>query len=253
MLVVLICAVSCATFSPRPGMTFSDVASMSKKAKSGELIHTGSEGPYETYVTSKGRTDFYGATAEERKTLYFSKGTLRAEGEVIRYRDEQREIARAEEDRKRVEEELKKKQEADRIERELLEKCLSNGPVGLCLFHDDSRFFRRLIEKSINDYTLDSDLNQVLGEINFMATRQEMNETTGLSLRLRNNEPYEVHDIELTCMNIAESGTVLGSYRRVYFISMQPGDVRNLDLVVPDREQQVKITCSVTKYSNSLS
>ena len=81
-----------------------------------------------------------------------------------------------------------------------------------------------------------------------MDTRREMNETTGFHLKFRNSEAVDVYDIEVNCSNIAEIGTVLGGHRHTYYITIKPGDVRNVDLVLPDKEQQTGISCRISSY-----
>jgi len=231
-------------------MTFSEVSAMSQKSKSGELLNVGTDGPFDLYETAKGKANFYESTAEQRRTLFFRGGVLQSGEDIARYNTEQKENTEREEEKKRAQLEFEAKQEQQRIENEKLEKCLSNGFVGLCVFHDESRFFRRLIEKDISNFTLDSDLNRALGEINFMDTRREMNESTGFRLKLRNNMSSDVYDVEVTCFNLAESGTVLGRQSHTYYVRIPSMTIRDVDLVVGDVEQQRVVSCVISNYKS---
>lgn len=249
--VVMLCLSisSCSSFIPKAGMRFEEVNKMSINGFYGEMKHIRSEPPFEVYKTFESTyTD--DAPPPVLKEYYFKNGVLVDDLYVNEQRkifdEERREESAISEAKARADQERESIINAFLLRKE--EECLSSSTVGLCLQRDTSRFIRRLIERDLSTYTLDDEWNRFFYQYNFLMTRLEVNRTTGLVVKMRNNNSYPIKDVVVSCRNIAESGTALYEHIETLYIVMAPHQIREEPIVVPDVKQQVRIECRVRSF-----
>lgn len=132
-----------------------------------------------------------------------------------------------------------KKQETRRAAEDK-ERCLSNGPIGICQ------------SSKQNELMFLCDTNPIVALNNlgnqYCYTTDNFNIVT--NMLVRNNTPNTVRDISFTCQQIANSGTVLGQGSQTVYDSWKPGEVRTVKIKFNKINQVKSMSCSPTRWKN---
>ena len=146
------------------------------------------------------------------------------QAELQRKRDE--DIRRAQQDRER-------------------ERCLSNGPVGVCFKWVDSP---RINVCNNGDLGTIIDFVNAINPLEYSQCYVRDTNSIAVYATVRNNHPYTIKDLKISCQMSAESGTSLGGGSETFLKLFPPGKQVDVQFKIFRRNQVNTLSCKSTSW-----
>jgi TPR repeat protein len=125
------------------------------------------------------------------------------------------------------------------------ERCLSNGPVGVCFKWVDSP---RINVCNNGDLGTIIDFVNAINPLEYSQCYVRDTNSIAVYATVRNNHPYTIKDLKISCQMSAESGTSLGGGSETFLKLFPPGKQVDVQFKIFRRNQVNTLSCKSTSW-----